>query len=442
MRVEPFGAWESPISATLLAESGIRLQEVQLDGDDAYWLEGRPTEAGRYVVVRRSPEGDVAEVTPPGFNVRTRVHEYGGGSYVVHGGKVFSSSFADQRLYRQDGPRGEPTAITPEPPRPASLRYADGRAVGGGRWIVCVHERHEGDAATDVVNELVAVPADGSSEPVVIADGHDFFSFPRPSPDGRRLAWTTWDHPNMPWDGSDLWVAELTVSEDGVSLGEPRHVAGGPGESIFQPAWSPSGELHFVSDRSNWWNLYRERDGRIEPLHPMEAEFGGPQWIFGFSTYDFLEDGRIACAYVREGRSHLAVLDPEAGSLESLDLPFTGFGFLRTHGRRVFCLAGSPTEHAAVVAIDPGSGDVEVIRRSSDLELDPGYVSVARPIEFPTAGERTAHALHYPPTNRDFRGPDGERPPLLVLSHGGPTSMARAELNVEIQFWTSRGFAV
>src|SRR4051812_1605271 len=258
----PFGSWRSPITAELVARAGTRLEEptLALDGT-VWWLEGRPAEGGRTVLVRRQPGGAPEDVTPEGFYVRTRVHEYGGGAWLLHGETVFFSNFEDQRLYRQEV--GEtPRPITPEGP----FRYADGRATPDGATIVCVRESHLGE---EVVNELVAIPADGSGEPVVVATGRDFYSFPRISPDGERLAWTCWDHPNMPWDGTELWVAGL----DG---GECRLLAGGPHESIFQPEWSPAGQLHFVSDRSGWWNIHTE-DGAVTE---EKAELGHPQWLF------------------------------------------------------------------------------------------------------------------------------------------------------------------
>jgi dipeptidyl aminopeptidase/acylaminoacyl peptidase len=290
---------------------------------------------------------------------------------------------------------------------------------------------------------------------VVLAAGRDFYASPRISPDGRRLAWLEWDHPNMPWDGTELRLAEL----DGDSLaGDPVTVAGGPQESVFQPSWSPDGVLHLVSDASGWWNLYRagpggsggpqggppvDRVGELEPLYPAEEEFGHPQWVFGLSTYAFLPGGRIACVHGRGPLQRLGVLGPD-GTLTDLELPFTAFypPHLHAVGDRLACLAGDPTRAAAVLLIDPAAGEVEVLRSSEDRELDPGYLSLPEPIEFPTAGGRTAHALYYPPANRDFEGPAGERPPLVVASHGGPTSGITSGLHVGFQFFTSRGIAV
>ena len=438
LQVAPYGSWRSPISAELVAAGGVALEEVKVAGDAVRWLEGRPLEGGRRVVCGVAPGGgrEPEDLTPEGFNVRTRVHEYGGGSWAVHGDILFFANFDDQRLYRQD-PGSPPRPITPEPPTPAAHRYADAAITPDGRVLVCVRERHEADG---VINELVTLPADGSEPPAVLAGGRDFYASPRLSPDGRRLAWLEWDHPNMPWDGTELKVAELS---GGVPVGEPRREAGGPDESIFQPEWSPGGTLHFVSDRTGWWNLYRIQDGQVEALAPMQEEFGHPQWVFGLARYAFLPGGRIACIHGLGPLQRLGVLDPD-GHLADLDLPFTAFypPQLRAVGDRLACVAGSPTRDAAVVLIDPAGGQVEVLRQSGDQELDPGYLSVPRQIEFPTEGGQTAYALYYPPANRDFTGPDGERPPLLVTSHGGPTAEVVSLLADGYQFFTSRGIAV
>jgi dipeptidyl aminopeptidase/acylaminoacyl peptidase len=437
--VAPYGSWRSPIGGDLVAAGGVSLDEVRVAGESVLWLEGRPLEGGREVVCRAAAGGGVEDLTPEGFNVRSRVHEYGGGAYAVHDTTVLFANFGDQRLYRHD-PGQPPRPITQAPPTAAAHRYADASLTPDGRVLVCVRERHEDGKVT---NELVALPADGGAAPVVLVSGRDFYASPRWSPDGRRLAWLEWDHPNMPWDATELKVAELGA---GAVVGPPTTVAGGPEESIFQPAWSPDGVLHFVSDRSGWWNLYRtaeDGNGQVEALAPMEEEVGSPQWVFGLSRYAFLPGGRIALVHGRGPLQRLGVLAPD-GTLTDLDLPFTSFfpPQLEAVGDRLASVAGSATRPAAVVVIDPASGDVEVLRRSRDETPDPGYLSVPRAIQFPTTGGRSANALYYPPANRDFRGPDGERPPLLVTSHGGPTSGVVSLLSMGYQFFTSRGFAV
>lgn len=434
--VTPYGSWRSPISADLLAEAGIALGWLQISDADVYWVEGRPLESGRYVIVRRRPDGTVGDVTPQGFNARTLVHEYGGGMYCVRAGTVIFSNFEDQRLYRQE-PGGAPQPITPQPEISRGLRYADGCFTSDGGLIICVRERHREGA--EAVNELVVLPVDGSAEPVVIATGHDFYSTPRVSPDGRRLAWLQWDHPNMPWDGTELWVADLAA--DG-TLSGARHVAGSPQESIFQPEWSPDGVLHFVSDRSNWWNLYRVLDSGIEHLVPMEAEFGGPQWVFGMPRYAFLPGGRIACIYSQNGLDHLGVIEPDGKTLKTLQTGFTALNTLAVLGEQVCVIGAGPAAGTSIALVNPADGSAQIVQRGMKVDINPSYYSAPEPIEFPTAGGLTAHALFYAPHNPDFTAPQGELPPLLVISHGGPTSATKAQLSLAIQFWTSRGFGV
>jgi dipeptidyl aminopeptidase/acylaminoacyl peptidase len=415
----------------------VGLDEPHPSDQAIYWLEQRPAEDGRYVVVRRTHDGETSDAIPKGFNARTRVHEYGGGAYLVDGETVFFSNFRDQRVYRHDA-NETPRPITPEPAKAAALRYADGCVTPEGRFIVCVRESHERD---EVLNELVAFPTDCSAPPWVLTSGHDFYSFPRISPDGGTLAWTSWDHPRMPWDGTELWVAELSAQG---ALGEPELVAGGAAESVFAPDWSPDGRLHFVSDRTGWWNLYRRDGDDHRSLAPMEAEFGVAQWLFGRSTYAFLPDGRIACAYESNGTWRLGLLQPDAGVIEDVRASYLPFGLpsVRSRGTRLTFVGASPTQPPAVVSLDVETGAFEVLASSLEREIDRSYISVPRSVEFPTDGGVSAHALFYPPANADFDPPPDERPPLLVVSHGGPTGAAESALDPEIQFWTSRGFAV
>lgn len=429
--IAPYGSWESPITTDLLLGGSVGLSQPCLEDDYVYWVEGRPLEGGRNVIVRRSEAGDREDVTPPGFNARTRAHEYGGGDYVVRDGIVYFANFADQRVYRQR-PGETPEAITPE----AALRYADFIVDVPRNRLICVREDHRsGDR--EAINTLIAIPLDGG-EQRILAAGNDFYASPRLSPDGRRLAWLTWNHPNMPWDGTELWLADL--GDDGSPI-NARLVAGAPNESVFQPEFSPDGVLHFVSDRSGWWNLCRLRDGEAKPLAPMEAEFGLPQWVFGMYTYAFTGPAEIVCTYTRGGVRVMARLDIESGKLGAIDLPYSGTS-LRAGGGRVVYIGASATLPAAVVRLDPIDGEYEVLRRSNDIGIDEGYISIARPIEFPTENGLTAHGYFYPPRNRDFTAPAGELPPLVVAGHGGPTSATSGGLNLMWQYWTSRGFAI
>jgi dipeptidyl aminopeptidase/acylaminoacyl peptidase len=434
--VAPYGSWRSPISAAMLVEGGVRLSDVSIEDGSVYWVEGRPSQGGRSVVVRGGAGAEPTDITPEGSNARTTVHEYGGGAYVAHRGIVFSSNFADQRLYRQES-GGAPTPITPD--TGGRFRYADGRVTLDGSLLICVRERHDTDG---VVNELVAIPVDGSGDAALVAGGHDFFSTPRISPDGTRLAWLTWDLPYLPWDGSELWVADLAPS--GVVSGQ-RLVAGRLAEeSIFQPAWSPDGILHFVSDRSGWWNLHREIDRDVQAICRMEAEFGWPQWVFGASSYAFLDDGRIACLWSGDGTQHVSVLDARSGELVDLDLPYDAIDhpFIAAEGQTIAFIGASATMPPQVVVLDLLLRSVDVLKVSDETAVDPEYMSAPRAIEFPTEGGLTAHALFYRPANRDFTGPPGELPPLMVMSHGGPTAAVSAEFDLGVRYWTSRGFAL
>ena len=440
--MRPYATWSSPITAELVARAGTVLNAPWLADGIAWWLEGRPAENGRVVLMRAGPGEEAVDVTPESFNVRTTVHEYGGGAYCVHRGTVFFSSFEDQRLYRLEQ-GGEAAAITPDVPEKRH-RYADGRVTPDGALWIGVRERHsESGHPQDVVNEVVGVPTDGSAEPIVLVGGRDFYASPRISPDGTRLAFLAWNLPWMPWDGCELFTAEL--APDGAVTGI-EHVAGKDGEeSIWQPEWSPGDDLVFASDRSGWWNLERLRDGDRSTLHEAEAEFGYPAWVFGGSSFAFLADGRIACDYDRGGLTHFAVLDPETGSLERLDVPhdaLRGTPYLTAEGSTVLLVAGSATIPNQVARLDVETGRLDVLRRSAQVPVDVAFFSVPEAIEFPTEGGLTARALFYPPTNPEHTAPEGERPPLLVMSHGGPTGNTTALFDLQIQFWTTRGFAV
>ena len=417
----PYGSWKSPIAPELLVASAVRLSTVVVDGDDVYWNEGRPAEAGRQVIVRRRANGTIEDAIPEGFAARTLAHEYGGRSYDVRDGVVVFSNFTDQRLCLGDG-----SYVTAEAGELGfvSVRYADHDISPDGTTLLCVRECHPvGGGPVDVVNEVVTVRlSDGAV--VVVASGHDFYLAPRWSPDGSRIAWLSWDHPNMPWDGTELWVSD--------PAGESAQVlAGSAAISISQPRWSPDGVLHWVGDESGWWRMARE-DGEAISFEEG-CEYTGPDWVFGQSTYDFLPDGRLVRAVSGRGVRSLEGIDGE--------LPFTSYESIVATDDGVVCIAASATRAAAVVAISV-DGDVRVLRESQPALVDSAYLSVPEPIEFPTTGERTAHALYYRAHNPDHEGPDDERPPLIVLSHGGPTSATSSALSLGIQYWTTRGVAV
>jgi dipeptidyl aminopeptidase/acylaminoacyl peptidase len=451
MTTSPYGSWPSPITAELIVEQAVGLGDVAPGTADLWWAELRPHEGGRVAIVRLQPGGAHRDVLPASFSARTRVHEYGGGAWWLHDDALFATNWADQRVYRIDAD-SEPRALTPEPAAPAADRYADGRVTTDGRWVVCVRERHSTDG-TEAANEIVAFSAHDGGEPVVLVDGADFVSCPRPSPDGRHLCWMQWDHPNMPWDDSELWVADLVDDADSIRIERPRRLAGGADESVFQPEWSSAGALHVVSDRTNWSNLYRfdadALDGTAEPepMAPLDADIGVPQWVFDQSRYVELRDGRVLCAYARDGVDHLGIIDVDAREVRPLPSTYTAYSSLRAFGYGAVLVAASPTTEAVVAVVDVPTGATEptlaVVRPARDLGLDPSWLSRPRSITFTTTpSTEAAHALYYPPTNPDVEAPADDAPPLVVMSHGGPTSAARPQLNLTVQYFTSRGFGV
>ena len=431
--VAPFGSWKSPLSAQRIAAGSKPLAAPRFDSGDIVWLEGLAAEGGRVAAVRRRVGTDSnAVVTPAPFNVRSRVHEYGGGALLADRGTLYFSNFADNLVYAQ-GPRGVPRALTAD----AAQRHADFEIDRSRRRLIAVREDHT-QPGCEARNSIVALPLEGGAA-VELAAGFDFYAAPRLSPDGAQLAWLCWSHPRMPWEGSELWIAD--VGRDGL-LGRARRVAGGPDEALVQPLWSPRGELFVVSDRTGWWNLYRLRGDALAPVLPMAAEFGQPLWVFGQAMYGFTGDDEIVAACFERGQGRLLRIDLARGTAQALATPFTDIDELCAAPGCVVAVAASPAEAPQVVRIDAATGAHEVLARSLGEAPDGGVLSVPEAVEFASAGGRTAHAFFYAPRNRDFAAPAGEKPPLVVMSHGGPTSMARNSLRLSIQFWTSRGFAV
>ena len=431
----PYGSWKSPITSDLIVKETIGLSQPRLDGEETYWIEMRPSERGRQVIVRRTKDGLTSEVNPAEFNARTRVHEYGGGDYLVNDGAVYFSSFSNQQIYRQTGDSA-PQLISSEC-EDDRVRYADAVIDAGRGRLICVCEDHRA-ADQEARNYLVSIPLAGGTNTVLVS-GNDFYSSPRVSPDGARLAWLTWHHPNMPWDGCELWTGD--ISPDGAIINQ-KLVAGGKRESIFQPEWSPDGALYFVSDASGWWNIYRSAGDSFETVVEMEVEFGAPQWVFGMSTYAFESADRIVCAFVEKGIWGLATIDTRTKRFEKLPTLFTEISYVRAAGGRAVFRAGSPHQPFSIVEMDLESRATKVLRRASNVALESGYLSEPAPIEFPTEDGLTAHGFFYAPKNRDFAAAETEKPLLLVKSHGGPTSATIAVLMLGIQYWTSRGVAV
>jgi len=429
----PYGSWPSPISVDLAVGSSRGLSEPRPDGDDIYVLESRPEEAGRVALVRRTPDGTFSDVAPE-LNVRTRVHEYGGGAYTVTDGVIVLSEFEDNRLLLKGSPTEVPTELVTDP----ALRFAD-MTLDLVRDRVYAVMEDQTESAIEARNLLVAVSlADGSISE--LASGHDFYSDPLLSPDGTHLAFVTWDFPQMPWDGTDLWVA--SIEPDG-TLAEPVHVAGGPAESVIQPKWAPDGSLVYVSDRNDWWNLYRWRIGASGSMEvaPMEAEIGGPQWVFGLSEYDIDADGSIVAYTHGPDGSRLMAFGMGVPPYE-IEFEEDSLSYVRVREGRLTAIAGAFTQPSALIRLDLAGGSEERLREASTLAVDPAYLSTPQHISFPTSGDRTAYAWYYPPANPEAVAPEGERPPLVVMSHGGPTSQARTSLSLARQVFTSRGFAV
>ncbi len=431
MKRAPFGTWSSPVAAADLARSSIALNYLRVFEGTPYWVETRPADSGRNVLVTPAADGGVRDLTPKGYSARSRVHEYGGTPYAIHGGTAYFSNFADQRIYaHREG-------SAPQPLTPEGYRYADYELDATGARLVCVREDHT--AGGEPKNTVVVIdPAVGGTGTVLFGKS-DFVASPRLSPDGRRLAWIAWNHPDMPWDATTLYVADI----EGTTLSGITAVASDAAQSVIEPRWDTDGTLYFLCDRSNWWNLYRYADKRVTPVQSLEAEIGGPLWVLGLANYALTGDGRAIVRYTVDARDRLGVVDLESGKLTPIPLPYVSLAYLHLLSpETAVAIAGSPTEEAAVVTVDIDSGRHQVIRAPASLRLDPGSISVAESIEFPTAGGVTAHAFFYPPTNPDFAAPPGEKPPLVVKVHGGPTSHSKAELTLATQFWTSRGFAL
>ncbi|MFQ5603134.1 MAG: S9 family peptidase [bacterium] len=429
----PYGSWKSPITSDMIVQKSVKLGQVVLDGGQIYWNEMRPDEAGRNVVVTTDANGQLWDVISSPFNARTRVHEYGGGAFTVHDGVVYFTNDEDQQLYRLTH-ESSPIQLTHE----SHHRFADLLVDARRNRLLCIREDHS-HSGQEVVNTIVALPLTGQQASEVLVSGNDFYASPCLSPDGRQLAWLTWNHPNMPWDGTELWLGELDTQG---AVSQVRKIAGGQNESIFQPQWSPEGTLYFISDRSNWWNLYRFQANRVQRVLEKDAEFGLPQWVFGMSTYAFVSENELICTYFENGDWHLARLHTPNGQLQIIETPFTFFEEIRASGEQVVFLAAAPIMSKAVVQLDLNSLKFNILRKSSELTVDTTFISRPQAVEFPTENDLTAYAYYYPPQNRDYEAPEGERPPLIVKSHGGPTGTTASVLEMKIQYWTSRGFAV
>jgi dipeptidyl aminopeptidase/acylaminoacyl peptidase len=444
----PCGSWKSAITAEYIIRSSTSFQEILVDDDTVYWIESRPTEAGRAVIVRANPDGCIADVTPQGFNARTLVNSYGGGAFAVSQKTVIFSNLAgptgempyarysDQRLFCLE-PGQEPVPLTDT----LGSRYAAGVIDVARNNLITVREDRTYSVHGEVMSAIVSVNLDGKGLQKLLVQGNDFYTSPRLSPDGRQLCWLTWNYPDMPWDSSELWLADL---DKGGSLSNARLIAGGGEESIFQPEWSPDGVLYFISDRTNWWNLYRFCGERVEPVCPKAADFGAPQWIMRMSQYDFVSCERIICSYVEDGEWQLAILEIPNGTLRPVETGFTAISHVRAGQDFVVFFGSSPTSPVSLVKLNLETNEQIILRSSINADtrdLLP-YISRPQSISFATTGNATAYAFYYPPENPDFAVPTGEKPPLIIMCHGGPTDASTTGLSFLIPYFTSRGFAV
>lgn len=432
MQTRAYGSWASPLSASDLVAGARGFSELALDGETLYWVESRPDEGGRQILMRRLADGKTEELTGPEFNVRSRVHEYGGGALSVADGITYFTNFSDQTLFRL-APGKTPIALGNGGPR----RYADCEVDTERQRLICVLEDHS--QAGEPSNTLVALDATGPSAPIPLFTETDFVSSPTLSSDGRYLAFIAWNHPNLPWDDSALYIIELDA--DGAAS-KTRRINPGHHEAIMAPQWGPDGKLYIISDRDNWWNFYRLQAQELEQLSHAKLEFGRPAWVFNNRLYGFLPDGDILALTNHQGFEGLARVSGDSGAVQELDLGLAETRGLVVGSDKAFFIASFPAAPGGIVELDWAAPELRLIRTSQSLSLPPLAISIGEAIAFPSSEGETAHGFYYPPKNPDFQGPVDERPPLLVLVHGGPTSHATAGLNSKIQFWTTRGFAV
>lgn len=437
-----YGTWLSPLNSSLIVQDSLTLIELQADEKgNVYWVELRPYEAGRYVARSNRQQGDI---TPQPYNCRTRVHEYGGGSFLVNNDIIYFTNFSDQRIYQRNlTENNAPTPLTKES-TDAALRYANFEFDSFRQQLVCVHESHENES--DVRNTIVAIPLKNPSSLITLDSGYDFYSSPKVSPDGKHLMWVCWNNPNMPWDQTELWIGEFN-NDGNVPIINKRKLFGEVNESIVQPQWSPDGKsIYFISDRTGWWNIYRTNvnGDSLEAMHTREAEFGGPAWQFAASYYDFDSNGNIVAIYWQHGIAKLARIDVQTKAFTPLTTTeeYTDIRHLHVHNQNIYFIGASAIKPSEVVEFNLETNAKQVLCRSTNLTFDPRYLSVPEMIKFKT-GDDFAYGIYYPPKNDDYQhliGKD-ELPPLLVRTHGGPTSATTSAFSLRIQYWTSRGFA-
>lgn len=431
-QIKSYGSWQSPITASKVASGTIRLSDIQVEDESVFWIESRPSEEGRNVIVQMDDQEQKKDLIPRDFNARSRVHEYGGGSYLVHGDTVYFTNFSDQCIY-QTSPGKEPAPITPE----NKARYADFTYDNDNERLITVCEDHSSE--NTVENSLVSLSINDPRDAQILTRGHDFYSSPKLSPDGEKITWLTWDHPNMPWDNTELHVGHYTGNG---TVGEENVISAVKSESITQPRWSPDGTLFYISDRNGWWNIYRWSNGNTKQVTDQNVEFAVPQWVFSVSTYDFLSPNTLICAYTENGRWSLGEVDIKTSKLIELKTPYTVISSVNAQNHDAFFIGGAPNKPQGIRSLNLKSTKITTIKRSTSLHVDKDYLSTPKVIEFPTESGFNAHGFYYPPTNKEVKGPEDELPPLIVISHGGPTSATNDSLSFNVQYWTSRGFAV
>jgi dipeptidyl aminopeptidase/acylaminoacyl peptidase len=435
-RIGNYGSWGSPITADTVTAVAVALSEPRLDGDDLYWIESLPAERGRNVVVRRNPDGSIETLTPDPLYARSQVYSYGGGAYTVDRGVVYFVDYNDNQIYRH--PRGgAPVRLTSN----TACLYGDLCVDPSRNRLIAVREQRPNGDVINALHTLVAVDWVTGQE-TVLDDGYDFYSSPTLNTDASRLAWLSWRHPNMPWTSTDLCVATFAPTGE---LAHTQIVAAGAHESMFQPQWSPDGTLYLISDRSGFWNLYRWTGTDLEPVAPRDADFAPPQWTLGQSTYAFVSATEIIYSFTRNGMWYLGRLDTLTRDASDYPQEFAQLSWVRAAAGNIVLRCSSVTTPAAIVMVDFESGELAPVRYSvppKDLEDLSGYFSSPQALAFPTHDGEIAHAFYYRPQNPDWDAQASERPPLLVMSHGGPTSAASAGLDLSRQFWTSRGFDV
>ncbi len=431
-KVKPFGAWRSPVSGQALVQSSLRLGQIQIDGGNVFWTEGRPKGKGRTALMVWSPNRDIREISPPKADVRSRVHEYGGGAFLAASSRLFYIENRDQQIYEilRDGKTQNISSRD-------KFRFADMVYDERRRRLIAVGEDHSN--SENIENMLLSINLDGINDFSIIARGHDFYSNPQISPDGTRLLFLSWDHPNMPWDGTQLWLGDLDPEGE---LHNLQTIAGGQQESIFQPLWDPKGTIYFISDRSDWWNIYEYSHGGTRCILSMNAEFGLPQWVFGMSTYSVLSSENLLVSYCDSGGSHLARLAVMNGELQTIELPYVDIDQLHSDGNLIAFIGNTPEKPGCILAMEMDTGHIHELQRSAESDLPDSYISEPQLISFETAPGEMSYAWYYPPCNPAYAAPEGEKPPLIVLSHGGPTAYSSAAFSLSFQYWTTRGYAI